>query len=161
MPYYPGDDAVDWVGMSLYHWGSAYPWGENELPEDGKFVAQLRGQYSGFAGDERAVPDFYGLFGEAHGKPIAITETAAFYAPAAGGEDAAAIKPRWWRQVFEPRTLASLPRVAMINWFEWSKFETEVGGQVDWTVTGQGLVDGFRAALPPQMRFAADVEVCK
>jgi soluble lytic murein transglycosylase-like protein len=22
LPYYPGDDAVDWVGMSLYHWGS-------------------------------------------------------------------------------------------------------------------------------------------
>ncbi|MDR6640048.1 glycosyl hydrolase [Paenarthrobacter nitroguajacolicus] len=29
-PYYPGDEAVDWVGMSLYHWGSKYPWGENE-----------------------------------------------------------------------------------------------------------------------------------
>lgn len=22
LPHYPGDDAVDWVGMSLYHWGS-------------------------------------------------------------------------------------------------------------------------------------------
>ena len=24
-PYYPGDDAVDWVGMSLYHWGNTHP----------------------------------------------------------------------------------------------------------------------------------------
>jgi hypothetical protein len=52
LPYYPGDAAVDWVGMSLYHWGSAYPWGENELPEPGKFVAQLRGNYNGANGDE-------------------------------------------------------------------------------------------------------------
>ena len=37
-PYYPGDDAVDWVGMSLYHWGAAYPWGENELTEPNKFA---------------------------------------------------------------------------------------------------------------------------
>ena len=34
-PYYPGDDAVDWVGMSLYHWGSSYPWGANALPGSG------------------------------------------------------------------------------------------------------------------------------
>src|SRR5262249_1139329 len=31
-PYYPGDDAVDWVGLTLYHWGNVYPWGENEVP---------------------------------------------------------------------------------------------------------------------------------
>ncbi len=24
-PYYPGDAATDWVGMSLFHWGSGYP----------------------------------------------------------------------------------------------------------------------------------------
>jgi hypothetical protein len=30
-PYYPGDDC--WAAMTLYHWGSSYPWGENELPE--------------------------------------------------------------------------------------------------------------------------------
>ena len=24
-PYHPGDDAVDWMGMSLYHWGSTNP----------------------------------------------------------------------------------------------------------------------------------------
>src|SRR5205823_9919968 len=86
VPYYPGDDAVDWVGMSLYHWGSAYPWGENEVPEPGKFLAQLTGAYAGANGDERLVPDFYAVYGEMHHKPVAITETAAFYAPAAGGD---------------------------------------------------------------------------
>lgn len=42
-PYYPGDEAVDWVGMPLYHWGSRYPWGENELPEPNKLAEQLLG----------------------------------------------------------------------------------------------------------------------
>ena len=40
-PYWPGADAVDWVGMSLYHWGSAHPWGENEVPEPGKFAGWI------------------------------------------------------------------------------------------------------------------------
>ena len=71
-PYWPGDDAVDWVGMSLYHWGSAYPWGENEEPEAGKFVALLSGTYHGLNGDETAVPDFYTVYGDGHGKPVGI-----------------------------------------------------------------------------------------
>ena len=58
-PYYPGDAAVDWVGMSLYHWGNAYPWGENEIPEAGKFIAQLTGTYDGLNGDDSPLPDFY------------------------------------------------------------------------------------------------------
>jgi hypothetical protein len=51
-----GDDAVDWVGMSLYHWGGAWPWGENEVPEPGKFLAQLTGEYVGLGGDDRNLP---------------------------------------------------------------------------------------------------------
>ncbi len=47
-PYYPGDAVVDWVGMSLYHWGARYPWGENELPGTGQVRRpahrQLRGR---------------------------------------------------------------------------------------------------------------------
>ena len=58
-PYYPGDDAVDWVGMSLYHWGATYPWGENELPEANKFTDQLTGTYVGANGDDSLLPDFY------------------------------------------------------------------------------------------------------
>ena len=80
-PYYPGDAAVDWVGMSLYHWGNAYPWGENEVPEAGKFIAQLTGNYSGLNGDDSALPDFYEVYFKGHGKPLAIPETAAFFNP--------------------------------------------------------------------------------
>ena len=78
-PYYPGDDAVDWVGMTIYHWGSEYPWGENEIPEADKFIQQLTGNFKGQNGDDTALPDFYEVFHTTHRKPVAIPETAALY----------------------------------------------------------------------------------
>lgn len=149
-PYYPGDDSVDWVGMSLYHWGGAYPWGENEDPETGKFAAQLTGEYNGQNGDERAVPDFYRVFCGAHRKPLAIPETAAFYDPARMGSDELMLKQLWWRQVLDPAFLAAYPEIKMINWFEWIKPEDEAGGAlVDWRALGSpAIAEKFRADLP-------------
>ncbi len=108
-PYYPGDAAVDWVGMSLYHWGTKYPWGENEVPAAGKLVDQLRGRYHHAGVDERVVPDFYAEYGTTHDKPVAITETAALYAPGHGGAKETAVKQAWWRQAFAPELLTTLP----------------------------------------------------
>jgi hypothetical protein len=149
-PYYPGDDAVDWVGMSLYHWGNIYPWGENEIPENGKFMAQLTGTYKGLNGDDSAIPDFYATYYEQHGKPMAILETAAFYDPQGSGPEEIYIKELWWRQVFDPALLSSRPGIKMINWFEHAKTESEVGGKlVDWRALGTPTVaDQFRADLP-------------
>ncbi|GAB3350918.1 glycoside hydrolase family 26 protein [Modestobacter lapidis] len=148
-PYWPGDDAVDWVGMSLYHWGDAHPWGENEVPEPGKFVAQLTGEYGGLGGDDRAVPDFYGIYGEQHGKPVAIPETAALFAPGHGGADELTVKQAWWRQVFAADVPGQLPRLAMINWFEWDKEEPEIGGHIDWTATSDPAIRAaYRSDLP-------------
>lgn len=157
-PYYPGDDAVDWVGMSLYHWGNRYPWGDNEVPEAGKFVAQLKGEYAGANGDERAVPDFAAVYSDGKAKPLAVTETAAFHAPGAGGADATVTKRTWWEQVLDPAVRLRVPRLGMVNWFEWDKHETEVDAEVDWTVTRQPATAGaFRLALGDQFRFARDV----
>lgn len=153
-PYYPGDDAVDWVGMSLYHWGAEFPWGENELPEPDKFANQLTGNYSGANGDDTLLSDFYQVYGEAHGKPLAIPETAALFAPAAGGEGELAIKQAWWGQLFDPATAARFPQLKMINWFEWDKEEEEVKGRVDWTVTNTPAVrDAFTTDLPGWLRY--------
>jgi hypothetical protein len=154
-PYYPGDDAVDWVGMSLYHWGSRYPWGENELPEPGKLAAQLTGAYRGFNGDDTPLTDFYADYSVARGKPLAITETAAFYAVGQGDDNEARLKQAWWQQVFDPELARTFPNLKMINWFEWRKFEAEVGDEVDWTVTRDPeLLRAFQVALPSYLRFA-------
>jgi hypothetical protein len=160
-PYWPGDDAVDWVGMSLYHWGDAYPWGENEVPEAGKFVAQLTGEYVGLGGDDRVVPDFYRTYGEQHDKPVAIPETAALYAPGAGGAEELAVKQAWWMQVLAEDLHQQLPRLAMINWFEWDKQESEIGARVDWTVTSADTVrTAYRSDLPGWALWAGAVPSC-
>jgi Glycosyl hydrolase family 26 len=144
-PFYPGDDAVDWVGMTLYHWGDRWPWGKNIVPESGKFVAQLTGTYNGAGGDQRAVPDFYHQYAEGHSKPLAIPETAALYNPAVGGDAELDIKQAWWRQVFSEDVALRFPALKMINWFEWRKPEAEVNNAViDWTST---LDPAIRAAF--------------
>jgi hypothetical protein len=159
-PYYPGDDAADWVGMSLYHWGDRYPWGANAAPEPGKFLALLTGEYNGDNGDETQVPDFYTEFGVDHHKPVAITETSAFYAPGRPGDDGA-IKQAWWRQVFDPTVASHFPDVRMINWFEWDKYESQVNAEVDWTVTRRpALVSAFRTALPSWLLWSGSVPDC-
>ncbi len=149
-PYYPGDDAVDWVGLSLYHWGSTYPWGENELPEAGKFRAQLHGEYRGLNGDDSAIPDFYETYWTVHNKPVAIPETAAFYDPAQTNVSELTLKQAWWRQVLDPSFLAAHPGIKMIDWFEWNKAEAEAGGAlIDWRALGSPpIAEQFRRDLP-------------
>jgi hypothetical protein len=160
-PYYPGDDVVDWVGMSLYHWGSTYPWGKNEIPEAGKFAAQLTGNYNGLAGDDTAVPDFYQAFGVEHGKPVAIPETAALVIPRGNPAQELSIKRAWWRQVFSSETAARFPQLHMINWFDWNKYEPEVGSRVDWTLTGTTPTSAaFKTDLPAWAIPAKKVSAC-
>jgi hypothetical protein len=153
-PYYPGDGYVDWVGISLYHWGTAYPWGENEVPAPGKFVAELTGRFHGPGADERIVPDFYGIYGTRHRKPVAISETAALYAPGGAGAGEKAVKQGWWRQVLAPDLLERFPQLKLIDWFEWDKDEQEIGGRVDWTATrAPSIRAAFRHDLPSWLRY--------
>jgi len=158
-PYYPGDDAVDWVGMSVYHWGQTYPWLENELPEARNFTDQITGNYSGLNGNQRAVPDFYSMFCNdgIHNKPMAIPETAAFYNTEQGGESELAIKQAWWHQVFNfsvdtdnaLNISAHFPKIKMINWFDIQKNEAQAKGNlVDWRISGNSKIQSaFKSDL--------------
>jgi hypothetical protein len=156
LPYYPGDDVVDWVGLTAFHWGNAYPWGENEIPERGKFVRLVHGDYAGSNGDQSDVADFYGVYAGEHGKPMMV-ETAALYDPAAGGDDELAIKRGWWRQVFSSRVARDLPGIKMVIWLEWARPESEANGAVvDWTTTRSAKIrTAFRNDLSrAQVLFA-------
>ena len=145
-PYWPGDDAVDWVGMSLYFWGIDYPWGANEIAPDGRFAALLTGEPTGAHAGEAPIPDFYATYAEGHDKPMAIIETAALYDPAGSGPDEMAVKSAWFEEVFSDTTRDRFARIGMINWFEWRKDEPEVGGVIDWRLgadpdLGRSLLD--------------------
>ena len=156
-PYWPGDDVVDWVGMSLYFWGLEYPWGENELAPAGRFAARLTGSETGALGDEVAVPDFYATYAEGHDKPMAIIETAALYDPAGTGPDEATLKRAWFEQVFSAETRDAFPRIGMINWFEWRKDEPEVEAVIDWRLAGDGgLGRALLASVPPDWLLFAE-----
>jgi hypothetical protein len=158
-PFYPGDDAVDWVGMSLYHWGNAYPWGENEIPPPGKFAALLTGEPIVEHAESGSVPDFYATFADGHDKPMAIIETAALYDPAStAGPTEAELKSAWFGEVFSEATRTEFPRLRMINWFEWRKEEPEVGRVIDWRLSADpGLARTALAAVPPGwLRFAGE-----
>jgi len=132
-PYYPGDDAVDWIGVSLYHWGLAYPWGENELPRPGTFAKLIRGVDTGAHQGGGTVPDLYATYADGHDKPMAIIETAILYDPSAtDGPSEKDLKSAWFDQVYSETTRSEFPRIGMLNWFEWRKQESEVGRLIDW-----------------------------
>src|SRR5438270_6862090 len=156
-PYYPGDDAVDWVGLSLYHWGYEYPWGANVVPQDGKFIGELTSTYSTPNSDERTLPDFYQVYADAHAKPMAIAETGAFYRPSGQGADEQTIKRAWLSQVIDERVAEQLPRLKLISWFEWRKNETEVNAVVDWRISADpDLASTLRETLAGSHWLGAD-----
>jgi len=134
-PYYPGDDVVDIVGLTMYHWGNGWPWGENEVPTPGEFRSQVRGTYQGPLGDQRPVPDFYADYAQKRGKPFAVFETAALSRPSnRGGDTEADIKRTWIAQVLDPTLRVDLPAFTLALWFEHAKQETDTGF-VDWRAT--------------------------
>jgi hypothetical protein len=162
-PYYPGDDAVDWVGLTLYHWGNTWPWGQNDIAEPGRVLRAIQGRYVGLLGDERHIPNFYHAYAVVHHKPMAIAETAAFYnlgRKATRHEiSAVRIKSAWWSQVFSQHLHAVLPRLRMILWFEHIKREGGVSanhaGPIDWRVTSDPTtVARFASSLPSWLAFA-------
>lgn len=55
------------------------------------------------------------------------------------------VKQLWWRQIFSPEVNQIFPNIKMVNWFEWRKSESELGGKiVNWRITGnEALTESF------------------
>jgi hypothetical protein len=141
-PYYPGDRYVDWVGLTLYHFGDKYPWGKNVVAEHNKFVDQLSGHYNGANGDDSATPNFYTTYAVGHHKPMMISETSALYneARAGTGDTEVAIKSDWIAQVFDPAVAHRFPLLKAVVWFEHEKNENGIDGVIDWRATQNAQV---------------------
>ena len=125
-PYYPGDEFVDWVGLSVYHYaGETYPWDYNSIPSSGKFENLLN------------VRDFYSTYGVAYNKSFMVPESGASYHPYSPDGLLPAeldIKQAWWRQyITNPAFLDAHPQIKLIGMFEFAKFEeTDRLGNPDW-----------------------------
>lgn len=120
-PYYPGDDYVDWVGVSGFNWGGLEPW------QGWRTYTQI------FAPTLEQIKKY--------NKPIAITEISSIENPRSGQQSRAA-----WITETLAAVKTSEPKVSMLIWFN-STFETN-NKLYDWTIDGspaaaQAMKDGF------------------
>lgn len=89
--FYPGDDAVDWVGLDGYNGGDALPWGGWRTPEQ-------------LLGDDVEALD------ELSDRPLLVTEV--------GSAEAGGDKARWIRELF---AFADEHEVDGLMWFDYRK----------------------------------------
>jgi hypothetical protein len=150
-PYYPGAQAVDWVGMTMYHFGRLRDpdrqrdFGDGLRPEPGEVAARLSERYGYASGAPADRASFYDRYSRGTDTPFAL-ETGILTVPGrSGGDPELAVKRDWWRQVLSPDLRASYPNLAAIAWLEKQRPEDEVGGaDVDWRATH---TDRLAAAL--------------
>ena len=144
-PYYPGDDAVDWVGLSAFHDDTAGGPPANTLPAaDG--LARMLGPAQPV---QAAVDlDFYAGYAVARNKPL-LLETGAFYSPASGGPTEKDIKSAWVSQILASPD-SGYDDIGAVLWNE--TVEQRASGEVaiDWRLTADSgtaavLADGLAA----------------
>ena len=141
-PYYPGDDVVDWVGLTALHDDTAGGAAVNSLPGDGELAAMLTGtapgaasgSVGGSAGPAVSDANFYDSYATQRNKPL-LLQTAAYYSPSAGGPAETDIKSNWWKQVLGEAAPGKSERIAAVVWDE----KTDVGDAgntiIDWRLT--------------------------
>ncbi|MDT0169503.1 OpgC domain-containing protein [Pseudarthrobacter sp. BRE9] len=134
-PYYPGDDAVDWVALTAYHDDTAGGAAVNTLPRPGELQEMLTA-----SGSE----NFYGTYSEGHRKPF-LLQTSAFYSPASGGASEADIKVGWWDQAVATATSPAFDRTAAVVWDERTSTRDTGVASISWLLTGKP--DVAKAAL--------------
>nr|WP_258868423.1 OpgC domain-containing protein [Arthrobacter sp. RT-1] len=125
-PYYPGDDAVDWVGLTAYHDDTAGGAAVNTVPRAGELQEMLTA-----SGGE----NFYATYSEGRDKPF-LLQTAAFYSPASGGAPEADIKTSWWDQVVGTATDAGFRMTGAVVWDERTSTRDTGVASIDWLLTG-------------------------
>ncbi len=142
-PYYPGDDVVDWVGLSAYHDRTGDGPARNTVPEPGAFEALLGPAGAGGPGTGA---DFYATYAAARDRPV-LVETGAFYSPDAPGAGEQEVKSAWWDQVLTAVS-GSYDRVGAVVWNERVEQRDDGAVTVDWRATADsGTAEAFAERL--------------
>lgn len=129
-PYYPGDDAVDWVGLTAFHDDTAGGAAVNTVPRAGELQEMLTA-----SGGE----NFYRDYSAGRSKPFML-QTAAFYSPAAGGASEVDVKAGWFDQVVGAATSTNFPKTAMVVWDERTSTRDTGVASISWLLTGNSTV---------------------
>ena len=129
-PYYPGDDAVDWVGLTAFHDDTAGGAAVNTVPRAGELQEMLTS-----AGGE----NFYQTFATGKGKPF-LLHTSAFYSPASGGASELDVKANWFDQVVGTATSPAFAKTALVVWDERTSTRDTGVASISWLLTGNPAV---------------------
>lgn len=130
MPYYPGDDFVDWIGLSSYYKGPNFQ--NTNVPQPSGYCASVMN------GTSPTSPfNWYELFCNKPGKACMITESgAAFHVSALTNQASTArsivdLQRVWWQDcITSPSLFQMFPRLKLIMHFEHEKLEMD-GGRPD------------------------------
>ncbi|WP_439693854.1 OpgC domain-containing protein [Curtobacterium sp. SP.BCo] len=151
-PYWPGDSAVDWVGLSMLSFGKGkateaagrdVPLTRNDVPEAG----EVSGRFDETWGYEQPqAGNFYDRFAVADDRPM-LLDTGALYVHSLGGAAELPVKQGWWRQVIA--AVQDRPLIRGVTFLETNRREPEAGGRVaDWRDTAvPGIAGSFRTDL--------------
>ena len=134
-PYYPGEESVDWVGLSASHDDTGGAAALNTLPVDGELAAMLNG--SGAGGDKAGGDNFYERYS---GRKPLLLQTSAYFSPSAGGPGEADIKSAWWRQVLAEVSSPAFDHVGAVVWDERTAQGDGGSVAIDWRLTRNGEV---------------------
>ncbi|KAJ1552035.1 hypothetical protein HK405_012931 [Cladochytrium tenue] len=144
-PYYPGDEYVDWVGLSLYYYPLQHV---NEAVEDEYF-------YDSMVGNGPLIPlivdsinitptyiatrNFYNNFAAGHKKPMILPETGSpFLQDIAANAGEIPIKMGWWNQLMSTNTSTSFPYLlAYVNFEEEKELDNHLD---DWRLLNSSAV---------------------
>lgn len=131
-PYYPGDDVVDWIGISLYSkvwllvllggWAlSCWLTGggvkrDNGKPDKDSNLVASRATLKTFISNPNGNFNVYQEYSVSKKKPFMIAETAAAYYPEfAEGDGEVAIKRNWWGQFWSDDTMTTYPLLKVLS----------------------------------------------
>jgi len=131
-PYYPGDNLVDWVGLSVYHWGNYY----NAAPGNREFTSFLSGGGNWWH-------SFYDRFAAGKQKPLVIPETSAMFCHSWAGDSDVSVKGGWLEQVYHADASTAyaqslpndFPWLKGVGWFDINKYEGSVDAIIDWRIS--------------------------
>lgn len=126
-PYYPGDEAVDWVGLTMLRYGVSQRFGANVQPGSDELGARLDEDFGYGAPGSRT--SFYDRFAGSRDQPMLLV-TGALYNPGGEGVTEGQVKRTWVKQVAD--AVRSRPRLRAVVWLEDARFEPEVGRVVRW-----------------------------
>ncbi len=129
-PYYPGDDAVDWVGLTAFHDDTAGGAPVNTVPRQNELQEMLT---------TSGAENFYATYAAGKDKPF-LLQTAAFYSPASGGASDVDIKVGWWDHVLAAATSPDFAKTAAVVWDERTSARDTGVASIDWLLTGNPAV---------------------